>query len=588
MFRRRFLKSTLAGLAAGSGGLTRTRGQNPPPGSRVATAGDAIQLSPSHLAAVNRRRRVAKNYDVLLLDPDQYESVDALLEHRFTFIDDPGSCIDSVWWNWGEGNVVPYPSDFLPKYNQPGFQRWLREGVDIVRIFQDETRKRGLEVFFSHRMNGSDNDPQYIPGRGTFSDDMSRQNPIPLKQQHPDWLLPAPWNPNGYWNYAVQGVRDYVFRKLKEVAEEYEFDGIELDFARMSILFPEGRAWENRSHLTELIRTLRHMTLQVERRRGRPFLLAARVPENLMGCHFDGLDVETWIRDQLLDLVVLGCRNFQVDVPAFRTIVGDRPVKLLCALDEHHASDGYAAAPIEVLRGVWSNWYHQGADGLQSFNFKYAPDPGELHWPNHRQAFREMGEPGRLRFLDKTFVVQRRGGGHGPSVIPDPHEWTTPTLFYFNTNLMAPLPAPLDNAGRTATLLTLYVGDDVPGVSDRVSLLRLRLLLNDPETADAPEAEKIAPVQVRGRIVPERVGGPGPAPIRTSPPRRGVEDRIRVRLNNLPLGPGKVRSGWLEYPVRPSQLARGENLVDVRVTGRPTGCVSPILVEKLELDVKYG
>ncbi len=277
-----------------------------------------------------------------------------------------------------------------------------------------------------------------------------------------------------------------------------------------------------------------------------------------------------------------------MDVPAFRAVVGDRPVKLLCALDEHHASDGYAAAPIEVLRGVWSNWYHQGADGLQSFNFKYAPDPGELHWPKHRQAFREMGEPERLRFLDKTFVVQRRGGGHGPSVIPDPHEWTTPTLFYFNTNLMAPLPAPLDNAGRTATLLTLYVGDDVPGVSERVSLLRLRLLLNDPETADTPEAEKIAPVQVRDRIVPERVGGPGPAPIRTSPPRRGVEDRIRVRLNNLPLGPGKVRSGWLEYPVRPNQLAGGENLVDVRVTGRPTGCVSPILVEKLELDVKYG
>ncbi len=128
----------------------------------------------------------------------------------------------------------------------------------------------------------------------------------------------------------------------------------------------------------------------------------------------------------------------------------------------------------------------------------------------------------------------------------------------------------------------------VPGVSDRVSLLRLRLLLNDPETADAPDSEKIAPVQVRDRIVPERVGGPGPAPIRTSPPRRGVEDRIRVRLNNLPLGPGKVRSGWLEYPLRPSQLARGENLVDVRVTGRATGCVSPILVEKLELEVKYG
>ncbi len=160
MNRRGFLGSTFWGLARGSG-----LGKATSPGSRSsgqAAGSGSIELSPEHLAAVNRRRRVAQNFDVLLVDPDTYPSVDAVVKSRFTFIDDPDSAIDSVWWNWSEGNVVPYPSKFLPNFNQPGFQKWLEEGVDIVRIFQDETRKRGLEVFFSHRMNGSDNDPQHI------------------------------------------------------------------------------------------------------------------------------------------------------------------------------------------------------------------------------------------------------------------------------------------------------------------------------------------------------------------------------------------------------------------------------------------
>ena len=65
-----------------------------------------FELSPSHLEAVERQRRVIQNFDILLVDPDQYDSVEAIGESRFTFIDDPDTCTDSVWWNWSEGNVV--------------------------------------------------------------------------------------------------------------------------------------------------------------------------------------------------------------------------------------------------------------------------------------------------------------------------------------------------------------------------------------------------------------------------------------------------------------------------------------------------
>ena len=129
------------------------------------TAG-RFRLSEAHVEAVNRRRRVIQNFDVLLIDPDAYESIDALVENRFTFLDDPETCTDSVWWNWTEGNVVPYASQRLPTYNVPGYRRWLEEGVDIVGIFLEETRRRGLEVFYTHRINGGDNDPNYKEDKG--------------------------------------------------------------------------------------------------------------------------------------------------------------------------------------------------------------------------------------------------------------------------------------------------------------------------------------------------------------------------------------------------------------------------------------
>ena len=318
----------------------------------MSRAHDAVTLTAAHADAVARHRCVVVSFDVLLVDPTQYETVEDIIRHRFAFIDDPATHVDSIWWNWCEGNVVPYPSKFLPRFNQLGDQKWLEDGVDIVAIFQEETHRRGLEGFYSHRMNGADNDHQCVEGRGSFIDDTDNLYEVPLKREHPDWLIGVPWRRNGMRNYAVEGVREYVLRNLREIAEDYDFDGLELDFARSCPVLPPGRAWEERHYLTELVRSLRLMTLDVERRRGRPFLLAARVPENLMGCHFDGIDIETWASDQLVDIFTIGVRNFDVDVAAFRHITDGTPIKLCCVLDDHHSSRLLGTAHRGVPWGV--------------------------------------------------------------------------------------------------------------------------------------------------------------------------------------------------------------------------------------------
>ena len=156
-------------------------------------------------------------------------------------------------------------------------------------------------------------------------------------------------------------MRQITVESLREVAERYDFDGIQLDFARHVPCLSLGRQWELRYHVTDLVRSVRRMLLEVERKRGRPFLLAAKVPQNLKGCRIDGFDVEVWAAENLVDIFTLGSRSMDVDLASFRRITAGRNIKLQPCFDDHHTTDGYRCVPIEVLRGVFANWWQQAA-----------------------------------------------------------------------------------------------------------------------------------------------------------------------------------------------------------------------------------
>lgn len=533
------------------------------------------ELSAAHNAAVNRRRRVIVNYDTNFGSPSIFvplagKDMEEIVSDYFSMVDEPGVTMDSIWWCWLDGNYANYPSEVLPVWELPGLKSWWEAGIDPVRLFCEETRKRGKEAFFSYRLNGTDM---------TSIAPLSR----PLyKDAHPDWLIHT-WesygNP-GYWNFAKRGVREYKIQILKEIAENYDYDGIEIDFARVPVTLPPGRQWENRGHLTTFMRAARKMTLEEEENRGRPFLLAARVPETLEGCHFDGIDVETWAREQLVDLFILGNRSFDVDIAAFRRISDGTGIKLYPCVDDHHATDGYLHPPIEVLRGVYSSWWHQGADGIQTFNFEHTlPARDERVRLLHRQSYREMARPGNLRHMDKTFVLQRRGGGHGSTVVPNPEEWTTPRWMYYITNMLAPLPADLSDDGKADTLLMVYIADDLSSESTAVAAVSIHVLLSDPSAADQP---------LSGRLQPANIVTSKVHTLETIPPASDIVENLELRVNNALLDSPSADGGWLVFPARPDQFAIGNNLIGMRVNRRDVKAHDPMSIEKLEVHVRYS
>ena len=91
------------------------------------------------------------------------------------------------------------------------------------------------------------------------------------------------------------------------------------------------------------------------------------------------------------------------------------------------------------MRGLAANWWQQGIDGIQTFNWGVASPElakrldfwvaqayidGSPTIPVYQQAYKELGSPDTLHLKDKTFVVQGRGsGGSGGAPVEN---WTTP------------------------------------------------------------------------------------------------------------------------------------------------------------------
>ena len=490
----------------------------------------AIALSPEHLAAVNRPRRIIVNYD------DQcfgFNHAGEILfgrvaakdwsDLRFTMFDEPGCQVDSVYWAMDEGNLAWYPSKVLPVTECPHMRQWLDAGIDVVRMLVEKSHQRGLEAFWTHRVNGVDRQ----------SDGVTRAV-IPMKQQHPDWLLEGGW-----WNLAVPGVQDYKAAVLRELVHKYDFDGIDLDFARHPPHLPIGRQWEHREDMTDFIRRVRRMLQDVAKRRGRPCLLSVRVPATVPGCHYDGLDVGTWIREGLIDLVIMGVRSTEVDISGFRRLTGGTHVKLYPCIDDAHSADGYHTPPIEFFRGVAADFWEQGADGIQLFNFVTSKGPIRQRFggvpgpPAHEIALHELGDPEMLPGKDKMFTVLRRYGGGWEDV------WDS----YQNMNHHGVLPRELP---PEPAWIELYVADDIAAHADQVKSVQLRM-------------------QISGNPDPELVW---------------------VKFNGIRLQNAIVEGVWWTFALKPKQCAVGRNLLTVRYP-RPDRREHPIALEKVEVHVSY-
>ena len=539
-----------------------------------------IQLTGAHLAAVGRRRRIIDQMDGMtpidLLGIPMQDYVDL----RFHHADLEGSQIDGFIWDVGDGEDAYslYPTEALPLLDDPGLNRWREQGVDFVGTLVDETRRRGLEVFWNSRV--APVDPAQ-PSLGQPLTDPARRNW--LKEEHPDWVQRCWWW-NGLYDLSSPGLREHKVAVLRDLLAHYAFDGLQLDFSRHQPTLPIGRQWQHREDATAYVRGVREMTLEMEARSGRPILLAVKVPETVAGCAIDGLDVATWARELLVDIFVIGARTLTVDVAGFRSIAAGTPIRIAATHDAHHSTDAYCSPSLEVFLGAFSNFWAQGADFVTVFNWPTAPEEhytrlgsnGDVMsgtYGQHTEAMFLVGEPNAMVGRDATYVVERRGG----------FPWTDEGCFYC-CNHDRPLPAELPNHGQ-AVHLPLHIWREVQDIrdvqADAVAEARLRVILWAADPGDRIQVwlggTRLRELARDATVKDPQIYGGGPQPAAGSIPSY-VEDPEQRLLQVT-----------FELPAR--DLIAGENRISIaageRAPYRPAMYGNGIVVEKVEADIRY-
>jgi hypothetical protein len=445
-------------------------------------------------------------------------------------------------------------------------------GRDSLQIQVDFSHEHGMEVFWSLRMN-DDHDSYPMGYRHQHDHALAL-----FKREHPEYLMgePADWEkypegPRHTWSsldFSYPEVREHVFSLIREVAQNYDVDGVELDFFRSPPYFAPTRDGlpveeQHLAAMTDLVRRLRSMADDVGQQRGRPLLLAARTPFTVEDARFIGLDLEGWLAEDLIDILIpgggtestmtesfkeivdlghkyevpvypcidwagfwshwafldLGAREHRTYESWLKTLYGGHPkdIEKLNWIVAFNSWEGAAA----TWRGAAMNLWNAGADGIYIFNGFHSTDINR---------WREIGDPETMANKDKIFGVERFTGDSSFKNVRE-----------------------LELKQGEPVSLHFQVGEDVE--SGNAAELRFRLHL-----WDLAENDDVAVT---------------------------LNDGL---LDNLtPAGSNQSTTGaqWLECLLHSTQVKRGENRVELMVKKRDEPMQRPPVLDAVQLRVHY-
>jgi hypothetical protein len=357
--------------------------------------------------------------------------------------------------------------------NQTG--QLFEKGIDPLKVMVNFAKQNNMEVFWSLRMNdthdGGDN--EYGPANLAANR---------LKMAHPEFMLgTAKKRPkHGAWtalDYGRPEVRERAFRLLEEVCRNYDIDGIELDYFRHVVFFRSTARGElatdkERAAMTAMMVRVRKMADEIGQKRGRPILIAVRVPDSVEYCRAVGLDLERWLANDLVDLLVLSS-YFQLNEWDYSVALGHKyGVKVYPSLDESRLQDKSASARRMTnlaYRARAADVWRSGADGVYIFNYPFDGDPNV-------KLMSELGSAESLAQLDKDYfgsIRGVRGAKSSRGYLPYQPYLKVETLSSDNPKTIKP--------GATATA-KITLGEKLDRLSN--ASLKLRLDLGDAKAAE--------------------------------------------------------------------------------------------------------
>jgi hypothetical protein len=327
-------------------------------------------------------------------------------------------------------------------------------GVNWIEEMARACRRRQVSPWLSIRMNDM---------HGANSWEGSYMN-CALQKDPKYRLRGLSVNPREGINRMLQGldyqhreVRDYMLLVIHELVEDYDFEGLELDWLRCPFCIDPPASPENVALMTQWTADIRQLTQHKAKRIGKPYPLGLRLPPRLGLLKAIGLDVAALARAGIIDFVGFS-NSWQTswDVPydelrrqlgervAIYGVIEDAP-NWLFALDARTQKKSYrllSASP-ELLRGNAAGKLAMGVDGIETFNFFCSDETPHNLGAKDRQAryteLRDLDKLTRLRGQAKHYTLASMRG----------------TFMFPLWELAEQVPAVVEPAGKQAFRLTM-------------------------------------------------------------------------------------------------------------------------------------
>jgi hypothetical protein len=293
-------------------------------------------------------------------------------------------------------------------HRMDGYLDLVEAGVDWLAETARACRKHRISPWVNVRMNDMHGNPRHQ--HGYYMNTPLHMNPaMRLRGVSHNPTAPLDESYRGV-NYAKREVRDYVMTILRDVVENYDFEGLELDWSRWPVCCEPGAPASLVDLVTEWHAEVRRMTERRARKLGKPYPLGIKFFGTLDQLRSIGLDLREMARRKLIDFVSpTNCWQTSWDIPcdeirremgpevAVYGVVEFAPNILLGYLPHQKKGNPNLGSPMAInyrlsppcppiLRGNAAGKLALGVDGIEIYNFACCEQAG--HWPWPEEPYR--------------------------------------------------------------------------------------------------------------------------------------------------------------------------------------------------------
>jgi len=362
-----------------------------------------------------------------------------------------------------------------------------------------------------------------------------------------------------FQDYMHEEVRRVRLEMMEEACTRYDIDGFQYDFMRCPGYFKPGQEQAGMTIMTAFMRQTRAILDRIGAQKGKRLGFSVRIPNIIKGAENLGLDVRTWMREGLVDLVTPSTffhADQDEDMREWVEAAKGTGVGIYPCIEESYSANHTGGVirlfynppvlmslTVEMIQAIAARYYYQGVDGVYVFNWSNA-DFYKSITNDKEPALKVIGNRESLTFCDKTYILSRRDGLF-PNCLP-----------------VHQIPVRI---GETPVALRLMIADDLTKHRECLQAVTLRVHYNDMTIQDQIE------VKVNGKTV-------------------ACKAPLQAGQFAYAEGQGLNAAVWMEYDLRGNLPRQGENKIEFQTTKRAPRATEEFHVEAVdvELSIKYS